>query len=240
MAQRHHGSVGFGAQAARPDPRHHLQWRRAAKAGGAGLPARRTRRRAQVQHRRDSRRGQRRMIGKLLRSVRAGEHRSPFPGSDFAAPDDITVTSNAFRDGELLPKASGGKGVGDNESPHLSWTGLPPGTRELVLIIDDVDVPLPRPLLHTVAVIEPGVQNVDTGALQPGTAGMRFIPGSLGHRGYAGPRPIPDHGPHRYRFLVFALDQPIPDGVATSKSLLKQMAGRVLARGTLIGTYERS
>jgi phosphatidylethanolamine-binding protein (PEBP) family uncharacterized protein len=39
---------------------------------------------------------------------------------------------------------------------------------------------------------------------------------------------------------VFAIDQPIPDGVATSKALLKQMAGRVLARGTLTGTYERS
>ena len=179
------------------------------------------------------------MIGKLLRNVRAGEHRSPFAGSDFAAPDDITVTSTAFGDGGAMPTTSAGKGVGDNTSPQLSWAGLPSQTRQVVLIIDDVDVPLPRPLLHTVAVIEPGVQNVDTGALQPGTAGMRFIPGSLGHRGYAGPRPIPDHGPHRYRFLVFALDQPIPDGVATSKALLKQMAGRVLARGTLTGTYER-
>jgi phosphatidylethanolamine-binding protein (PEBP) family uncharacterized protein len=57
---------------------------------------------------------------------------------------------------------------------------------------------------------------------------------------WCGARPIPDHGPHRYRFLVFALDQPIPDGVATTKALLKQMAGRVFARGRLTGTYERS
>jgi phosphatidylethanolamine-binding protein (PEBP) family uncharacterized protein len=179
------------------------------------------------------------MIGKLLRKVRAGEHRSPFAGPNFAAPDDITVTSDAFRDGEPLPRASGGKGVGDNTSPQLSWAGLPSQTRQVVLIIDDVDVPLPRPLFHTVAVIEPDVQTVDTGALHPGTAGIRFIPGSLGHRSYAGPRPIPGHGPHRYRVLVFALDQPIPDGVTTRKALLKQMAGRVLARGTLTGTYER-
>jgi phosphatidylethanolamine-binding protein (PEBP) family uncharacterized protein len=108
-----------------------------------------------------------------------------------------------------------------------------------VLIIDDVDVPLPRPLLHTVAVIEPAVQDVDTGALQPGTAGMRFIPGGLGHRGYAGPRPIPGHGPHRYRFQVFALDEPIAAHVTSAKALLKQMAGHVLARGMLTATYER-
>jgi phosphatidylethanolamine-binding protein (PEBP) family uncharacterized protein len=179
------------------------------------------------------------MIGRLLRNVRAGEHRSPLAGAGFAAPYDITVTSAAFTDGAAMPVSSAGKGVGDNASPQLRWTGLPPATRQVVLIIDDVDVPLPRPLLHTVAVIEPSVQDVDTGALQPGTAGMRFIPGGLGNRGYAGPRPIPGHGPHHYRFHVLALDEPIPDHVTTAKALLKQMAGHVIARGVLTGTYER-
>ena len=178
-------------------------------------------------------------LGRLLRGVRAGEHRSPLGGAGFAAPDDITVTSTAFSDSGPMPPSSAGKGVGDNTSPQLRWTGLPPETRQLVLIIDDVDVPLPRPLLHTVAVIEPGVQNVDMGALQPGTTGMRFIPGGLGHRGYAGPRPIPGHGPHCYRFQVFALDEPIADHVTTAKALLKQMAGHVIARGVLTGIFER-
>jgi phosphatidylethanolamine-binding protein (PEBP) family uncharacterized protein len=178
-------------------------------------------------------------IGRLLRNVRAGEHRSPLAGPGFTAAYTITVTSTAFADGDAMPAASAGKGVGDNISPPLRWTGLPPETRQLVLIIDDVDVPLPRPLLHTVAVIEPEVQDVDTGALQPGTAGIHFIPGGLGHRGYAGPRPIPGHGPHHYRFHVLALDEPVPDHVTTAKALLKQMAGHVLARGMLTGTYER-
>ena len=109
-------------------------------------------------------------VGKLLRKVRAGEHRSPFAGAGFAAPYDITVTSTAFSDRSAMPAASAGKGVGDNTSPQLGWTGLPSETRQLVLIIDDVDVPLPRPLLHTIAVIESGVTHVDTGALQPGVA----------------------------------------------------------------------
>ena len=178
-------------------------------------------------------------VGKLLRKVRAREHRSPFAGAGFVASYGIRIISTAFNDGGAMPAASAGKGVGANTSPQLGWTGLPSETRQLVLIIDDVDVPLPRPLLHTVAVIEPDVQNVDTGALQVGIAGMRFIPGSLGHRGYAGPRPIPGHGPHRYRFHVFALDEPIPEVVTTAKALLKQMAGHVLARGVLTGTYER-
>jgi len=180
------------------------------------------------------------MIGKLLRNVRAGEHRSPFAGSGFAAPDEITVTSAEFDNGGPMPTTSAGKGVGEDLSPQLNWSGIPPQTQQLVLIIDDVDVPLPRPLLHTVAVIEPGVRNVDAGELKPGTAGLRFIPGSLGHRGYAGPRPIPGHGPHRYRFLVFALDEPVAESVTKAKALVKQMAAHVLARGVLTGTYERT
>jgi Raf kinase inhibitor-like YbhB/YbcL family protein len=179
------------------------------------------------------------LLGRLLRGVRAGAQRSPLTGSDFAAPESITVTSTAFADGGALPSSSAGKGVGDNTSPPLRWDGRPPETRQTVLIIDDVDVPLPRPLLHTVAVIEPTLDRVAAGALQPGTAGIRFIRGDLGHRGYAGPRPIPGHGPHRYRFHVFAIDRPIPDDVGTAKALLTAMAGHVLARGTLTGSYER-
>lgn len=174
-----------------------------------------------------------------MRRVRSNEDRSPLSGSAFAAPDSIAVTGAAFSDGGAMPVSSAGKGVGDNTSPHLRWDGLPPGTRQVVLIIDDVDVPLPRPLLHTVAVIDPTVDSVATGSVQPGTAGIRFIRADLGHRGYAGPRPIPGHGPHHYRFHVFAIDQPIADSVTTSKALLGAMAGRVLARGVLTGTYER-
>jgi phosphatidylethanolamine-binding protein (PEBP) family uncharacterized protein len=179
------------------------------------------------------------LLGKLFRRVRAGARRSPLAGSGFDVPQSIKVTSSAFADGGAMPQSSAGKSVGANTSPALRWTGLPPGTRQVVLIIDDVDVPLPRPLLHTVAVIDPTVDGVAAGSLQPGTAGIRFIRADLGHRGYAGPRPIPGHGPHHYRFQVFAIDQPIPDGVSTAKPLRAAMAGHVLARGVLTGTYER-
>jgi phosphatidylethanolamine-binding protein (PEBP) family uncharacterized protein len=178
-------------------------------------------------------------LGRLLRGVRAGAHRGPLARNDFDAPDSITVISSAFTDGAAMPRSSAGKGVGDNTSPPLRWDGTPPETRQLVLVIDDVDVPLPRPLLHTIAVLEPAVDGVDAGGLRPDTAGMRFIRADLGHRGYAGPRPIPGHGPHRYRFHLFAIDEPIPDSVTTAKAVLAAMSGHVLARGLLTGTYER-
>ena len=180
------------------------------------------------------------LLGKLLRRVRAGERRGPLSNSAFSAPESITVTSTAFTDGAAMPPSSAGKGVGDNTSPPLRWAGLPPETRQVVLIIDDVDVPLARPLLHTVAVIEPTLDGVAAGSLQPGTSGIRFIRADLGHRGYAGPHPIPGHGPHHYRFHIFAIDEPIADSVTTAKALLARMSGHVLARGVLTGTYERT
>jgi hypothetical protein len=68
---------------------------------------------------------------------------------------------------------------------------------------------------------------------------MRFIRADLGHRGYAGPRPIPGHGPHHYRFQVFALDAPVAESITSAKALLAAMRGHVVARGVLTGVYER-
>ncbi|GFG67645.1 phosphatidylethanolamine-binding protein [Mycobacterium kubicae] len=179
------------------------------------------------------------MLGRLLRGVRAGAQRSPLADIAFGAPESITVTSDAFTDGGVMPASSAGKGVGDNVSPPLRWDGLPSGTRAIVLIVDDIDVPLPRPLLHTVAVLEPTISSVAEGALRPGTAGIRFLRADLGHHGYAGPRPIPGHGKHHYRFHLFAVDQPVPDTTTTAKGLLAHLRGHLLARGVLTGTYER-
>ncbi|OBH81629.1 phosphatidylethanolamine-binding protein [Mycobacterium scrofulaceum] len=179
------------------------------------------------------------MLGRLLRAVRAGVHRGPLAGSAFDAPAPISVSSSAFTDGGRMPRSSAGKGVGDNVSPPLRWTAPPSGTRQLVLIIDDVDVPLPRPLLHTVAVIDPAIDGLDAGGLRPGAAGVRCLRADLGHRGYAGPRPISGHGQHHYRFHLFAIDRAVPDSVTTAKALLAAMSGHVLARGVLTGTYER-
>ncbi|OBI41205.1 YbhB/YbcL family Raf kinase inhibitor-like protein [Mycobacterium sp. E796] len=179
------------------------------------------------------------LLGRLLRGVRAGAHRSPLAGRAFDAPASITVTSPAFDDGGPMPPASAGNGVGDNASPPLRWEGVPPDARQLVLVMDDIDVPLPRPLLHTVAVLEPTLGGVAAGGLLPETDGIRFVRADLGHRGYAGPRPIPGHGPHHYRFHVFATDERIPDTVTAARAVLTAMSGHVLARGVLTGTYER-
>jgi phosphatidylethanolamine-binding protein (PEBP) family uncharacterized protein len=180
-----------------------------------------------------------RAIGRLLRPVRASESASPLADPKLAAAKSITVTSPSFGDGESIPRLHAGPGVGENISPGLQWSDVPAEARHLVVLMDDVDVPLPKPLVHTIAVIEPDRTSLGEGEFVSGSAGVRIIATRLSRDGYSGPRPIPGHGPHRYRFHVLAVGSRVPDDVASGKGLMQVIAGQVIARGTLTGTYER-
>jgi phosphatidylethanolamine-binding protein (PEBP) family uncharacterized protein len=158
---------------------------------------------------------------------------------EFTATTSIALTSPAFADGEAIPRLHAGAGVGDDVSPELHWTGVPAGTRQLALFMDDVDVPLPKPLFHSIAILEPELSGVGQGEFGDDTTGLRVIGTMIGRHGYSGPRPIPGHGPHRYRFHLLALDRRVPDEITSAKQLLTVIAGHVLARGMLTGTYER-
>lgn len=88
-------------------------------------------------------------IARLLRPVRAGIGKIAWHHSAIAgAPELITVTSTAFAEGAAIPQRHAGAGVGANISPALYWSGVPAAAVELVLIVEDPDVPLPRPIVH--------------------------------------------------------------------------------------------
>lgn len=178
-------------------------------------------------------------IGRALRRFRADESRSPLAGNGFQSNGAIVVTSTGFEDGAPMPRFSAGRGVGDNVSPELRWSGVPPGTAALVLLMDDVDVPLRTPLWHSAAMLDPGLPGLREGEFRSGTAGVRIVPTMLSKTGYAGPRPIPGHGPHRYRFHILATDVPVPADATSVKAVLAAVTGRITARGKLTGTYER-
>jgi Raf kinase inhibitor-like YbhB/YbcL family protein len=61
-----------------------------------------------------------------------------------------------------------------------------------------------------------------------------------GSPGYYGPKPPVMDAPHRYFFQVFALDTflQVPPG-ADRDQLLAAMAGHVLAKGRLMGTFQQ-
>ena len=186
------------------------------------------------------------IVGTLLKNRRAGEAGLAWNLPALAGPETITLTSPAFADGAPIPAEHAGKRAGGREtSPALEWVPVPDGTAELLLVMEDVDVPMGKPLVHLLALIEPTVTGLPAAALDPAAPpqGVRLLKPSFG-RGYLGPAPIKGHGAHRYVFQVFALGRPAGRGESGTaqgnpRDFLATVTGPVLGRGRLTGTYER-
>jgi Raf kinase inhibitor-like YbhB/YbcL family protein len=141
-----------------------------------------------------------------------------------------------------MPARCAGWGVGENISPALEWSGVPVATQELVIIMEDPDAPLPRPVVHMIALgIASGRMAFSEGALSQGASGdVSFGVGSFNRRGYHGPRPVPGHGPHRYLLQMLALGQPLSfQEPPKLDAVLAAADGNVLARGQIVGLFER-
>ena len=183
------------------------------------------------------------IAGRLLRNRRAGDANLAWNLPDLAGPETLTLTSQAFTEGGTIPvEQAGRRAGGQNVSPELSWTQVPDGSAQLLLVIEDIDAPTPKPFVHCVALIDVSRSALEPGALaadKPGT-GVQVLRSGMG-RGYLGPEPIKGHGPHRYVFQLFALPAALtatPEQ-ARPREVLGTVAGPVLARGRLTGTYER-
>jgi Raf kinase inhibitor-like YbhB/YbcL family protein len=151
----------------------------------------------------------------------------------------LSLTSTAFRDGETIPVRH--TCDGEDLSPPLAWTGVPVETRSFALVCDDPDAPrgtwvhwilwnLPADACEMDQAVPPRPE-LPSGARQGLNDG--------GDLGYGGPCPPPGK-PHRYFFRLHALDTTLnlPPGCNRS-DLEAAMEGHVLARGTVMGTYER-
>ena len=134
---------------------------------------------------------------------------------------------------------------GPDISPPLAWSGAPAGTRSFALIIEDPDAPDPaapkRVWVHWVLYNVPA----SVTSLPEGASTVRLPLGARegkhdgGGTGYSGP--CPPIGRHRYFHRLYALDAELPDlGERAGKADLERaMAGHILARAELMGTYER-
>ena len=176
-------------------------------------------------------------LGRLLRNRRPDEKLSVRHAPALATIRTIDITAPAFGPGEVIPDRYCSMDLGPNISPELSWTGVPAGTAQLLLIMEDIDVPMSRPGLHLIALLAPETPGVAEGALTTDNPAIRWLPAFLGRTGYQGPRPLPGHGLHRYGFHLYALDRAIaPDrSPAGLDELLPMVDGHVLADGFLEG-----
>ncbi len=152
---------------------------------------------------------------------------------------ELTVSSSAFQEGDVIPTEYTCEG--QDVSPPLAWDEPPAGTQSLVLIVDDPDAPV-GVFTHWVLFNIPSdsrdlPEALPTQAQLP--SGAQQGKNDFGRLGYGGPCPPPGRS-HRYRFTVYALDQPLGLTVgALKKQVLDAIQGHILAQGQLTGTYQR-
>jgi hypothetical protein len=154
----------------------------------------------------------------------------------------LSIRSTAFAEGAEIPTRFTCEG--DDVSPPLAWSGVPPGARSLALVVDDPDAPDPkapkRVWVHWVLYDLPpdagGLpEAVAKGALP---AGAKDGENDWSRTGYGGP--CPPVGRHRYYFKLYALDATLGDlGTPTKAKLLDAMKGHVVGEAQLMGTYEK-
>ena len=156
----------------------------------------------------------------------------------------MTITSTAFANGKTIPLKY--TGDGQDVSPPLAWDNLPDGIQQLVLICDDPDAPgATSPWVHWVIYgIGPDVDGLAEAIptddrLDDPPGAMQGL-NSANRVGYRGPAPPKGHGPHHYRFTLYALDAvPAFRPRATREEVDAAIYPHVLAEAQLVGIYER-
>lgn len=155
----------------------------------------------------------------------------------------MELTSSAFAPNTDIPSLYTCEG--SDLSPPLAWTGVPPGTRSLALIVDDPDAPDPAApkttWVHWVLYNLPS----DTAGLAAGMSTPKLPAGTheglndWQRTGYGGP--CPPIGRHRYIHKLYALDTQLPVLQVTTKATLeKAMQGHILAQTELVGYYKKA
>ena len=154
----------------------------------------------------------------------------------------LALRSPHFEAGRAIPPEHTCEGR--DVSPPLQWSGLPPGTKSLALVVEDPDAPDPaapkRIWVHWVVYdLPPAAAGLTAGASPRGLPEGAHEGKNDWHQvGYGGP--CPPVGRHRYFHRLYALDTVLGDaGPLTKAALEKRIEGHVLAQTELVGTYEK-
>src|ERR1700704_5139836 len=158
----------------------------------------------------------------------AGKAPAPARSSPAAA---ITVTSPAFADGATIPVKYPCPST-TPFPPPLAWSGVPSGTAELTLLVEDPDAPVAGGFVHWVVYgIPPDTQGLAEGSI-PSAA--RQGANGRNQNQWQGPCPPMGNPPHHYRFTLTAVSKPL--GLApgaTAAQVKAAMAGAVVGTGPL-------
>jgi Raf kinase inhibitor-like YbhB/YbcL family protein len=177
------------------------------------------------------------VIGLMLAAALAGCGSSAKGGvgSPPAAPNRISLSSDAFADGRTIPKDY--TCDGERLTPPLAWSGVPSNARSLALVMEDPDAPGGTFVHWTLFGI-----TTEIDSLAPGEIPQDAIEGqnSFGRRGYGAPCPPQGDKPHHYVVILYALRRPLALGKgAAPNDVIAAIKGTAIARGELTGRYGR-
>jgi Raf kinase inhibitor-like YbhB/YbcL family protein len=157
---------------------------------------------------------------------------TPAPSAPF------TLNVDALTAGSVLPDSYTCRGAG--ESPPVSWSGIPAGTRSLVLILDDPDAPAGVFTHWLVFNIPPQSGGIGKGQTNGKTItdGAQQGESSSGSRGYYYPCPPPG-STHRYIFHLYAVDEILVLPTADRAAIDAALAGHTLAKTEVVTVFSR-
>ena len=146
----------------------------------------------------------------------------------------MKLISTAFENGGTIPQKYGRDF--ENVNPPLTIDDVPEGTKSLVLLMDDPDLPESAPVEvwdHWIVFnILPNTTQIIENWEVEGVKGM----GTRGELDYGGPRP-PDKE-HRYFFKLYALDTKLDLNEGASKQdVLEAINDHVIEQAELVGRY---
>ena len=160
------------------------------------------------------------------------------PAQPAGSSGTLTLTVDSLSPGAALPDVYTCNGTGD--SPQVSWSGIPPEAKSLVLIVDDPDAPVGTFTQWLVYNIPPG-----SGELAQGQPSLKVLSNnaqqgesSTGSRGYFPPCP-PIGSTHHYIFRLYAVDMDITQPTADRASIDWALTGHTIARTEFTTTFKR-
>jgi Raf kinase inhibitor-like YbhB/YbcL family protein len=173
----------------------------------------------------------------------------PDPYQFLAPVPSFSLTSTDIAEGAVLAMAhvSGRFGAGGEDiSPKLAWSGAPEGTLSYAVTCFDPCAPTVSGFWHwvvadipaTVTSLARDAGSLTAPAMPEGSVTLR---NDAGEAAYIGAGPPPGHGPHRYYFVVHAVDVAtlgVPAG-ASPAYLGFNLSFHTLARATIVATYEQ-
>ncbi len=150
----------------------------------------------------------------------------------------LTLSVDSLSPGAALPEVYTCKGT--MESPKVAWSGIPAGTKSLVLILEDPDAPNGIYTHWIVYNIPPGAGELEQGQSNAKVLSNEAQQGqsSTGERGYKAPCP-PIGSTHRYIFRLYAADLYFALPTADRAAIYQALADHTLAKTEFITTFSR-